>query len=145
MCAGEIQVDDDIFTDDRASFLASGTWTAGHELGHALAQLSGNPCSYDVSEWYADLNAATIRGVDGAVIAGNSGGNALAYGRTTSGYVWGSPNIQNSANMIGEDYADMHLNFVKGGFSTDTAGAARNLWMNWSVRNKLALIVATGE
>ena len=131
----------------------TGAMWAVHELGHAF-NYALNPNTTDDLSYGQGIIDLAVEGVwvDGERIAGNrttSYANDNEYVRTGDGYrpglysVNGGPYQQNAANAVGEDYADMFMNWAFNSFASDVYGQARyrfmddhiSAWINLAVTN----------
>jgi hypothetical protein len=93
---------------------------------------------------YDELGASTILDANGNWVEGiNSKG---AWERRSEGYISAyAPDVYHGQeysdwNSVGEDFADMYMNWIFDTFSADLAGAARYTWMETHMASWLDLI-----
>jgi hypothetical protein len=131
----------------------TGAMWAAHELGHAF-----NIATKQEGEFwgpgYIDLAREGVW-VNGTRIAGNT--NPISYSdnntyvRTADGYRPGlavginGPYQQNTRRDVGEDFADMFMNWAFSSFADTNAGVARYNWMDNHMSTWISLAVANNQ
>jgi RHS repeat-associated protein len=112
-----------------------------HEFGHVF---NANMENSGLASPYDELGASTVLDANGNWVEGiNSAG---VWQRTFDGYVGDiAPYVYHGRefddwNTVGEEFADMYMNYIFNAFTADAAGAARYNLMDAQLEKWLALI-----
>jgi hypothetical protein len=112
-----------------------------HEFGHVF---NANMVNNGLASPYDVLGDSTIVDANGNWVEGIN--SAEIWQRTFSGYQSDrAPDVYHGIrfddwNSVGEDFADMYMNYIFNSFSADLAGTARYNWMDTHMEIWLALI-----
>lgn len=112
----------------------------GRHSNSPYSVLGGVTITDSAGNWITGLRYDPLEGVE-EWTRGYDGYPTAPNGMYDDPALYHGPTDWDDANSVGEEYADMFMNWAFNSFASDPAGAARHSWMSWEVQRALSVML----